>query len=302
MPNTIRSASAAALALLALAACSSSTSPSGSTQLTQAEAQEVGASLQDEVSTGFEALSPSNATAPGIPASARVAAPTPDVLARTNNDLFGNCATFTGSADTDNDGVRDNVTFTFALPACQFTVGQAVVKLTGTASISDPQPTTPSLAFVLGYGNLTLNVTSGTDVFEVKRDGTRTLAATATTLTQTNNVSLVVAYPGKPLASTSNQLAATFTAAQGSTLAPNTPLPNGTITLTGTYAWTRAGVSKSFTATTPTPLVWTASCTADSKITAGSINFALSSGAGVTLTWTACGVEPTVTYVPAPTT
>jgi hypothetical protein len=51
-------------------------------------------------------------------------------------------------------------------------------------------------------------------------------------------------------------------------------------------------VSRTFTVTTVTPLVWDSSCTTDRKITAGETHATLSDGSYIRTVWTGCGVDP----------
>ena len=58
-------------------------------------------------------------------------------------------------------------------------------------------------------------------------------------------------------------------------------------------------MSRTFTVTTVAPLVWDASCTTDRKIASGETHATLGDGSYIRTVWTACGVEPTRTFVPA---
>jgi hypothetical protein len=58
-------------------------------------------------------------------------------------------------------------------------------------------------------------------------------------------------------------------------------------------------VSRAFTITTVVPLVWDASCTTDRKIASGETHATLADGSYIKTVWTACGVDPTRTFVPA---
>jgi hypothetical protein len=58
-------------------------------------------------------------------------------------------------------------------------------------------------------------------------------------------------------------------------------------------------VSRTFTVTTVTPLVWDATCTTDRKISSGETHATLGDGSYIRTVWTACGVDPTRTFVPA---
>lgn len=54
------------------------------------------------------------------------------------------------------------------------------------------------------------------------------------------------------------------------------------------------------TVTTVTPLVWDAACVSDRKISSGETRATLGNGSYIRTVWTACGVDPTRTFVPAP--
>jgi hypothetical protein len=271
----------AALAL-AVCACSDSTSSSGG-GISASDASDISVAESDEVEQAVSAvttpvsLSAESPTAPG-------------------------CATVDNETDTDGDFQPDDATYTFALPACHF-VGfrGGSLDVTGTINLSDPTPSAPDLAIVATLTDFTFTFTSPdqTRTYAAVRNGTRTLTGNAQGASLSNQVTVVRSRPNRADATVVHNLLLTFTPAEGESLAFGQPLPDGTFERTGTFTWSRGGRSLTFTVTTVAPIVWDASCTTDRKITSGETHATLEDGSYVKTVWTACGVDPTRTYVPA---
>ena len=120
-------------------------------------------------------------------------------------------------------------------------------------------------------------------------------------LTLASNVTTVRTASGHPSIQVTHSLQLGFTPAVAGTLVMGSPLPSGTITSTGTLTFVRGSDSRTFTVTTPTPLEYDATCAGPrrARIKAGEVRWTLASGAYVSVLWTACGVRPTRTFVPA---
>ena len=256
---TMASAVAGSLLILGMSACGDSSNPSGATVLSLTETNDIADAEADEVDQ-----------------AAMVSAPP-----------SGSCATVDNTTDTDADGVPDDATFTFALPACSFTGFRGgTLELTGTINISDPTPNDADFNSLATLLDFQFKLTSPLPVrtFTATRNGTRALSGDAAGVSLSNNITLVRSAPNRADATISNNFALTFTPAAGEVLALGQPLPNGT-----------------FTVTTVNALVWDASCTTDRKIVAGEIHATLADGGYIKTVWTGCGEEPTRSFVPATT-
>ena len=271
----------AALAL-AVCACSDSTSTFGGS-ISATDAGDISVAESDEVEQAVSAvttpaeLSAESPTAPG-------------------------CATVDDETDTDGDFQPDEATYTFALPACHFTGFRGgSLDVTGTITLSDPTPSAPDLALIATLTDFTFAFTSPDQsrTYTAVRNGTRTLTGNAQGVSLSNQVTVVRSRPNRADATVVHNLLLSFTPAQGESLAFGEPLPDGTFERSGTFTWSRGAVSLAFTVTTVAPIVWDASCTTDRKISSGETHATLEDGSYIKTVWTACGVDPTRTYVPA---
>ena len=210
------------------------------------------------------------------------------------------CATVSSSVDTDGDFAPDLATFTFALPACHFTGFRGgTLDITGTVDLTDPTPNDYDFAFQVTLHDLTFVFTGpqGNKSYTAVRNGSRVLTGDANGLVLTNNITVDRTFPVRAPASVTHDLVLTFTPDEGSTIILGQPLPSGTFVKAGTFTWSRGNVSRTFTVTTVTPLVWDSSCTTDRKIASGEIHATLSDGSYVKTVWNGCGVDPVRTFV-----
>lgn len=271
-------------ALLLVSACSDSTTPSPGTAISAADVSDIGAAAGDEVEQAVSALT--------NPAAQGVVSPTAPA----------GCATVDDETDTDGDLAPDAATYTFALPACSFTGFRGgTLEVTGTIVLSDPTPDAPDLAAMATLNDFTFAFTSpnATRTYTAVRNGTRTLTGNASGATLSNAITVVRSAPGRADATVVHNLLLTFTPAAGESLAFGAPLPDGTFTKSGTFTWSRGTTSLTFTVTTVAPLVWDASCTTERKIASGEIHATLADGGYIRTVWTACGEDPSRSYVPA---
>ena len=271
-------------ALLLVSACSDSTTPSSGTTIPAAEVSDIGAAAGDEVEQSVEAL-----TSPAAQGYVSPTAPT-------------SCATVDDETDTDSDFAPDEATYTFALPACSFTGFRGgTLEITGTIVLSDPTPEAPDLAVTAMLNDLKFAFTSpdASRTYTALRNGTRTLTGNADGASLSNAITVVRSAPNRTDATIVHNLLLTFTPAAGASLAFGSPLPDGTFTKSGTFTWSRGSVSRTFTVTTVEPLVWDASCTTDRKIASGEIHATLADGGYIRTVWTACGEDPTRSFVAA---
>ena len=270
--------------VLALSACSDSTTPSSGTIIPAAEVSDISAAAGDEVEQAVGALTTPTAAGPVSPT-----APT-------------GCATVDDETDTDGDFAPDAATYTFALPACSFTGFRGgTLEITGAITLSDPTPDAADLAVTATLTDFQFKYTSpdATHTYTAVRNGTRTLTGNAGGASLSNSITVVRSVPGRADATVVHNLLLSFTPAAGESLAFGQPLPNGTFTKSGTFTWSRGTTSRTFTVTTVAPLVWDASCTTDRKIASGEIHATLGDGSYIRTVWTACGVDPTRSFVPA---
>ena len=288
---TMASAIAGGLLMVGMTACSDSTTPSGATALSVSETNDIGDAIGDEVDQAVESIT-TEGTGLSVVGSQSAAA------------FFAppGCATVDNTTDTDADGAPDNATFTFALPACRF-VGfrGGTLEITGTINISDPTPVTADFNYLATLTDFQFKLTSpnATRTFTATRNGTRALSGNAAGVSLSNTITLVRSAPSRTDATISHNLLLNFTPATGQVLALGQPLPSGTFTKSGTFTWSRDDLTRTFTVSTVTPLAWDATCTTDRKIMSGEIRATLADGGYIKTVWSACGADPTRTFVRA---
>lgn len=275
-----------------LGGCSEGTAPTDTTAGVQQDAVDMAAATVDETELAFDALSGSDAamsmslmTSPSSPALLRPL-----------------CATISSTADSDGDGIRDNSSFTYALPACSFTGWRGgTVELTGVISISDPDPA-PSFAYLLTYDDFQWRYTApnAQDSWSATRNGSRTLTASASQLSLSNQVSIVRTFARRGDATVSHNTLIVFSPDAGTALVRGEPLPSGTAVKSGQVTFSRGGEARTFTVKTITPLRYDASCTAAPRLSAGEVHYELSDGSYAKVLWTGCGVPAIRSWVPVP--
>ncbi len=300
--TTLMLSGAGLSAALVLSGCSSDNTAPGGNELSAATAADAGAASQDEMEDATESFTADGAVDPANVSlsSAAIASP---ISASLGIPVGRGCATISSATDTDGDGAPDNAVFSFALPACHFTGFRGgTLDLTGTITISDPTPSAADFAFHASLTEFTFAaVNAQSETFTAVRNGTRDLTGNANGLTLANNVTTVRTAGAHPSIQVTHNLQLAFTPASGSTLVRGEPLPSGTVTSTGTLTFVRGTESRTFTVTTPTALQYDASCAGPrrARIKAGEVRWTLPSGGYVSVVWSACGVRPTRTFVPA---
>ena len=242
----------AACLAAALGACSSSNAPS---QLTDADAQQVGGVMVDELSQVIASFTSDGLTGP-TPSAAFSRA----VLGAPPQTPPGPCPAVDNLTDTDGDGVPDNATFTFNAADCSGPGYQ----VTGVVHLIDPSADPQVVGYVGTLTNLRTEVTGqGNDHLIVTLDGSHGVVGTSTTGTLTEDlVTTIDAVVGQETLSGSlhNAWTTSFTAAQGQALEMASVLPSGGLMVGGTTSWRVNGQSFSFTMETPTALAYDASC------------------------------------------
>jgi len=320
--RTLTRAGVLAIGALTLAACKDSTSP---LNITPDQLQAMGESVATELEGGVAQLTASDITATngGAPSFSRVPRSTatlfrglslnrtPGAVSRsTSAGDIAQCGVASPSTpvDSDGDGIPDNWSLTFNLPACHFSDAASGnnYDITGAFHITDLAPGT--LGFDLGFGldNFKLSFNGADGSGYVSRDGDGSVHASASGLSQTENWREVAVFTGLTSASVDINWTATFAAAQGQSLTAGHGLPDGTYTPGGSVSFRQGNRVASFEVTTITPLQYSASCAAGvaqgtsiSPFSAGHIKVAVTSQQGsgfADVTYSSCNAA-TVTLV-----
>ena len=208
--------------------------------------------------------------------------------------------------DSDADAVPDNLTITFTVPACRFVEENGTFDLTGMFRVSDPAPGTPGMAFNLALDNVRFTFATAELSGYVRRDGLTSVSASQTGLSQTVSGLESAQINGYPSLGVDVDWAATFAAAQGSTITHGEPLPDGTYNVNGSMEYRQGGRSAHFNITTLEALQYSAECAAAvaeglawSPFVAGTVRVAVRNDANIgfaRITYTDCN-EATVVYV-----
>ena len=298
-------ASSSLLAALTVGACSDSTAPPR--PLTAEELESFGSAIADEVEIGLSAmvanefLGGTEATVSASPARRRFdrfelnAVTAPECSTTPQNPIL----------DADEDNIPNDVVFTFARPACEFELGDALIALTGSIRLVDALPQTAGFGYSATLNDLTVSITGPEGGFSFGRDGTQSVAVTSNLLTLTQNMILDVTATGAPSTSITSLISATFAPEQGASLVPGQPLPSGVYTPSSTITINQAGQNVVFSLSTPTPLQYDAGCAAGvdpSAFVAGEVRASISGPHGngyVRLRWVECGL-PQVVFVAVP--
>lgn len=306
----ITGAGIATLGILALAACSNdSTSP---LNVTPDQLQSMGATIATEIETGAMGLTAQGVTsttggAPTsfnrIPSGAALLGGlsmnrVPSSVVRSTTTTDCGVASQNPPVDTDGDQVPDNFSITFALPACHFADATSTIDMTGVLRITDPQPSTPSMALSFGLQNFTLAFSGSNGNGKVVRDGSATVTASPDALSQLSDWTESLQMTGIPTISAHINWAGTFTVAQGQSIVAGQPLPDGAFSPNGTVDYREGNRTASFSVETITPLQYSASCAAGvesgsalTPFSSGTVRVTVSSqqGAGsVDVTYTNC--------------
>jgi hypothetical protein len=208
--------------------------------------------------------------------------------------------------DSDADQVPDNLTITFALPACRFVGEDGSFDLTGVIRVSDPLPGTAGMAFDMAVDNFRVTFSGAEISGFVRRDGLTSVVATQTGLSQTVSWLESAQISGFPTIGADIDWSATFAAAQGATITPGEPLPDGVYQPNGSFDFRQGSQSARFTVTTVEPLQYSAECaagvaagTALSPFSSGEVRVAVSNNGNMgyaEVTYLDCN-EATVLYV-----
>ncbi|HKW49011.1 MAG TPA: hypothetical protein VJN70_16285 [Gemmatimonadaceae bacterium] len=312
--RTFARAGVLAIGALTLASCKDS----GTTPLnvTPDQLQSVGQSVATELEAGVAELTAQDvmSTNGGAPTFSRV----PRSAATMTRGLafsrtagaadIAQCGVPSQSppVDTDGDLIPDNWSLTFSLPACHFSDQTNSYDITGALRISDLQPTTPSLSLNFALDNFKLAFSGANGSGYVSRNGSGSVTASASGLSQTENWTEGAVLTGVTSATVGINWTATFTAAQGQSITAGQSLPDGAYTPNGTVSFRQGNRAASFTVTTLAPLQYSAACaygvtqgTSLAPFTGGHIRVDVTSQQGsgyADVTYSSCN-SATVTFV-----
>jgi hypothetical protein len=289
--RSIARSTALTLAAATFAACGDSTGP---LDLSPTEFESIGESVATEIEGGAMSLT-------GQDAMGTVGSPVLSLQGRQPRQSLSRAAFRRQSAslmagtdcgvpsqnppvDTDGDQVPDNFSVTFALPACHIddqTGGY--MEITGLVRLSDPQPGTAGMALNLSLDNMQIKLSSPDASGTVTRDGSASVSASTSGLSQTQDWTQTARITGLPAIGVDINWAATFAAAQGQSITAGQPLPDGTYQPNGSIRYQEGKRASSFSVTTVTPLQYSATCaagiangTAMTPFTAGQVDVAFS--------------------------
>ena len=249
---------------------------------------DIGSTARDEVEAAVSAL-----TLPG--------SLDPLGTAQAPTAYNASCVTPTTPADSDGDGVPDDAIYFFTAPPCRFTGWRGgTLEFVGQLRIQDPAPLQAGFGYEGTLTNLLTRFTSadGRIIYDVRRNGTRVLSGSVSSLILSTDLQLIRTFIGKSDAAVDQQWTLSFTPA--TPLQINAPVPSGTLDIAGAMDWTRATEHYALTVTTPTPLHYNADCTDTvQRIDGGEMHlggtFNETEGT-VRVNWSECGREPSFSF------
>jgi hypothetical protein len=275
--SLIRRLPAALTGLALVAACGDSSGPLDNDQL-----DEIGAALRDEVEASSVAFTVFGATL-GLPL----------------------CVGGSGEGSSDTDIVPDSVRFVFSVPPCSYSnVRDGGLEVSGLVDILDPVPDADGFDYLVRMGNLGYRYVSPRleDNYTVIRNGTRTRTGTEQALSQDVNLD-VRRTLAVEVVTVREHWTVTLTPSGGAPLATDEAIPDASITIAGTFEYSRSGQQYSLDVTTPTPLTYDTDCNDTmQRIRAGELRAAgtIEGQEGyVQLVWNDCGDAPDVRFVAA---
>ena len=211
------------------------------------------------------------------------------------------CVSPSSAADSDGDGVPDDATYLFTAPPCRFTGWRGgTLDIVGSLRIQDPSSTSAGFGYDATLTGLRSRFTSADTrvIYDVTRNGTRTLSGSVTGLLLTADLQVIRTFAGHPDAAIDQQWSLNFSPA--TPLQINAPLPSGTLDIAGTIDWTRGTEHFALTVSTPTPLQYDAGCIETvQRIRAGDMQASGTFGdleGIVRVSWRGCGSEPEFSF------
>lgn len=315
-PRSLRRASALTLAALTLVACSDATAP---LDVSPEQLEVIGQAMASEIESGVTQLTAQEAMNGVEMPQFSVQRRPPGGISGLSLSLQGasapsfqavgtECGVLSQNPPTDSDAdqVPDNVTITFSLPACHFVEENGTFDLTGLIRVTDPSPGTAAMAFNMAMDNVRFTFSSAELSGYVRRDGMTSVSASQTGLSQTVSGLESAQLNGYPSLGVDVDWAATFAAAQGSTITHGEPLPDGVYNVNGSMEYRQGGRAAQFNITTVEALQYSAECAAAmaeglvwSPFTAGTVRVAVRNDGNIgfaQITYSGCN-EATVVYV-----
>jgi hypothetical protein len=287
---TLSRSLAVALTALTTVACGDSLS-TGNSVLPNGATEDIGATARDEVEAALSALTLPSSLDPLGTAQAPTAYNPP-------------CVSPSTPADADGDGVPDDTIYFFTAPPCRFTGWRGgTLEFVGQLRVQDPVPEVAGFGYEGTVTNLLTRFTNadGKLIYDVRRNGTRVLSGSVSSLVLSTDLQLIRTFVGKLDAAVDQQWTLTYTPA--ASLQINAPIPSGTLDIAGALDWTRGTEHFVLTVTTPTPLHYNADCgTTVQRIDAGEMHLAGTFGdidGSVLVRWSECGREPSFGFVGA---
>lgn len=285
----------ATLVLLALAACSTG----GSGGLTSEESTEIGETLavEAEDATSGMTIDDLGNKVGGLSLEGESL-----VLQAVGTQALPACITNSNPGDIDSDGVPDDTTLTYN---CTKTgAGGRSVSITGQRKIKDPDTANPNT--VKGFDMEIINLVhdfknvGGNTVLKHTRNGTRQPRLSANLLQFKHQLTTLREKTGQPQATIVNNLNLTFTPNAGLAINFGSPLPSGTVELTGNFSYTKGGNARNVVVTTVAPLQHDSTCASQRFV--GGVLQAVVGGTGpsgtITVSFQSCGTAPVITKVP----
>jgi len=269
-----------------LAACGDSTDPDDD-PLPDNAATAVGLTVRDNVEASLDAFFPRRLLQP-----------------LSTGPAADPCVTPSSSAETDGDGVPDDATYTFTAPPCRYAdVRGFSLDVVGQLRIVDPAPETPGFGANISLTALrfSLSAEDPDKNYSVIRNGTLTLTGGPAALELTTDLQVQRTFTGLSDASAEHVWTVGFD--PETSLQINQPLPDGSVTVSGTVAWSRSDESFDLTITTATPLHYDASCAATGqRFDDGELRVSGTFGETpgyVRIVWEDCGDDPGIEFVGA---
>jgi hypothetical protein len=212
--------------------------------------------------------------------------------------------------NTDGDSIPTDQTATFANPPCTVTgLRPGTLGVTGTLRVRDSTDS-DSVSYLLTLTDLAwaaVDTAGGTRSYTATRNGTRSRTQFDSATVLTSDLTILRTRPGvanTTITLTSVSEFTTDSIASPDTVQTNQALPEGTLTITGSLHWHRSTENWDLAIATPTALHFDSTCTTTpQRIDAGVVTLtgSISGSDGVlSLTFTACGVDPTGSFVATP--
>jgi hypothetical protein len=270
-----------------LAACGDSTDPDND-PLPDNAATAVGLTVRDDVEASLDAFFPARLLQPFSTGAA--------------DDP---CVTPSSPADGDGDGVPDDANYTFTAPPCRYTgVRGFTLDVVGQLRIADPVPATAGFGANIALTALRFSLSAEAeddedDDYSVIRNGIMTLTGTTAGLELATDLQVQRSFSGLSDGHAVHLWTVGFD--PETTLQINQPLPNGSVTVSGSVGWARGNENFDLTITTATPLHYDASCDeAGQRFDDGELRVSGTFGETpgyVRIVWDACGSDPGIEFV-----